>query len=99
MNSIKELISKIQERPSMYIGRRSISCLKAFLDGWYLRDPNNIDDIELMGKFQDWIEEEYNMKNTHSWDRILLFYSNDECSALELFFVKFNELISQLKTK
>ena len=94
MNSIENLVSKIQERPSMYLGRKTVSCLKAFLDGWYLRDPDNVLDSDLMGRYQEWIEDRYNKKDTHSWDRILLFYSEDEYDALQLFFETFNEFLS-----
>jgi hypothetical protein len=90
MDSIKELILTIKKRPAMYITRNSISCLKAYLDGWYFRSPESVSDGELMGDFQDWIVHEYKIKSEHSWDAILLFYSNDEYGALQLFFRKFD---------
>lgn len=80
----------------MYIGRNSISSLKAFLDGWYLRSPDTISDIEVMGEFQDWVCKKYKI-DTHSWDHILLFYSFDEYNALQEFFKQFELFLSERK--
>ena len=93
MNSIVELLELIKERPAMYIGRNSISCLKAFIDGWYLRNPSGIIDGHIMEEFQDYIEKKYNETSCRSWCDILLYNSQDENKALELFFEEFFSLI------
>ena len=94
-DSVVELIELIKRRPSMYITRNSISCLKAFIDGWFLRDPDNITDSEVMKNFQDWIENKYNIKSSHSWCDIILFYSQDESAALMKFFDEFQRWYNQ----
>lgn len=91
MNSIIELITQIKTRPAMYIGRNSISCLKAFIDGWYLRTPETVIDSTVMDDFQNWVEKKYNIKTSHSWCDIILFYSQDENDALSNFFREFDE--------
>jgi len=93
MASFKEVILKIKERPSMYLGTNSISCLKAFLDGWYFRDEEGVDDVELMNAFQTWIVNRFSVKGTQSYARIILFYSQDECSALKTFFELFDSFL------
>ncbi|WP_166923473.1 hypothetical protein [Flavobacterium poyangense] len=93
MNSIVEIVDKIKQRPAMYIGRNSIFCLKAFLDGWYLRSSNDVSDSGIMNEFQDRIVKKYDIKSAHSWCDILLFYSQDEGKALELFFNEFEEFL------
>jgi hypothetical protein len=90
MASFKEIILKIKERPSMYLGANSISCLKAFIDGWHFRDEGGVDDVELMNAFQTWIVNRFSVKGTQSYARIILFYSQDECSALTTFFELFD---------
>lgn len=91
MNSIREIISKIKKRPEMYIGQNSISCLKAFLDGWYLRDPDNVIDSEIMDNFQDWVESRYKSDSAESWANIILDHAKNETEALKLFFKEFDE--------
>lgn len=95
MNSIVELLKLVKERPAMYIGKNMISCLKAFLDGWYLRNPDGIIDVNIMGAFQDYIEKKYNQPSYRSWCDILLYISQDESIALDLFFEEFFRLIEQ----
>ena len=99
MDSIVDLILEIKKRPAMYLGHRKISCLKSFLDGWYLRNPKEIRDIEIMGEFQDWVEKKYDMRETHSWDRILMFNSPDEFGALELFFKELDDFLANSNVK
>lgn len=95
MASIVELIFSIKQRPAMYLGRNSISLLKAFLDGWYCHEPNTVADIEVMGDFQDWIARKYKIKTSHSWANILLFYSTDENDALQKFFEEFELFLAK----
>lgn len=90
MDSIKEIINKVKQRPEMFIGRHSILCLKAFLDGWYIRNPKGIIDDDIMGAFQDYIEIRYKEKDSISWCDILLKNSKDESDALNLFFKEFD---------
>lgn len=93
MDSIKELIALVKTRPAMYIGKRSITSLKAFLDGWYFRSPDTVEDIEVMSYFQEWIEKKYSIRSSHSWSEIILFYSQDECDALDTFFKEFETFL------
>ena len=81
LDSLKELIEAIKKRPAMYLTRNYISSLKAFLDGWYLRRPDEVLEPELMHHFQKWVEQKYNVTTTQTWASILLFYSVDECDA------------------
>ena len=90
-DSIVELIETIKARPAMFLGRNYISCLKAFLDGWYHRNATGVFDALFMDDFQSWIEKKYEVKSNHSWCDILLFYSGDECKALQNFFREFDE--------
>ena len=91
MDKIHELIKQIKKRPAMYLSSNYISCLKAFLDGWYIRDPDNVSDAHMMAEFQDWIEKRYKTKTSNSWSRIILFHSQDESDALDKFFDDYEE--------
>jgi hypothetical protein len=92
-STMLEMLAAIKQRPAMYLGRRYISCLKSFLDGWGLlayQHGINIED-ECMGAFQDWIVAKYGITSSQSWASIILFYSGDECNALDNFFTLFGE--------
>lgn len=88
MKSIVEMILLIKERPAMYISRKYISCLQAFITGWTLSNSENISDLYILDKFQDYVSKKYDVVTSHSWASILLFYSADEGDALNLFFYR-----------
>ncbi|NCJ06950.1 hypothetical protein GS597_10600 [Synechococcales cyanobacterium C] len=90
MSDFYELLQKVQQRPAMYLGKRSLSQLHAFLEGYLLaRREAKIpmtteeEDFEF---FQEWIERRFGQANTQSWSHIILFYSEDEADALNRFF-------------
>ncbi len=100
MIDIYELIEKIQKRPSMYLGKPSISNLRAFLAGYnFSRRAMNIPQTEQEIKFenfQEWIQNKFNITSSQSWDNIIIFYSEDEKDALNQFFDLFEEFRKNL---
>uniref|UniRef100_B8HUC0 Uncharacterized protein n=1 Tax=Cyanothece sp. (strain PCC 7425 / ATCC 29141) TaxID=395961 RepID=B8HUC0_CYAP4 len=98
MNLI-ELLANIKKRPSMYLGRKSLSHLRTFLDGYGLARrqlgiPISIEE-KSFEQFQKWIEHRFNQPATQSWDRIILFYAEDDSIALTRFFELFDEFWQQ----
>jgi hypothetical protein len=99
MSNFYELLQKVQQRPSLYLGKRSLSHLQVFLDAYtFARREMGIEPTEqeqYFEEFQDWIEQRFNQVDTQSWSRIILFYSEDESDALEKFFELFEEFLQQ----
>lgn len=91
--SLVELLAGIKQRPRMYLSKAYISCLQSFLNGWYYMAFYNSIAIQddCMGEFQKWIAAKHHVTTTHSWASIILFYSHDECDALNRFFELFEE--------
>jgi hypothetical protein len=88
------VIKQIKSRTAMYVGQRSISCLRAFLNGWEFAHEGKVDGASLMHDFQKWVARKCKVKAAHSWDRIILFESQDEADALEKLIVWFDEFCS-----
>ena len=82
---VQKVIEEIKKRPAMFLGYNSISCLKSFIDGMFYISYEKIEDKDFLINFQSYVENKYANFN-HSWDRILLSNSNNEESALNLFF-------------
>ena len=97
MNSLTELIATLEERPPMYIGQRSISCLAAYIDGWCDGREKPVDDAEKFHTFQNWLKKKFHVTTSQTWDRIILFQSQDESDALDNFFRLFREFETTLK--
>ena len=83
MPSIIEMVEKIKSRPTMYIGERSIECLRAFLEGWTIARSPSREDSEFMMGFQEWIQRQYDVHTSQSWAGIISFYSPDRSAALD----------------
>jgi hypothetical protein len=95
MNSIKQIIYQIREKPALYLPYNSIRCLKAFIMGWYTGNPDSINDFDLLeNEFMKWIHQKYNIE-IHSWDRTIEFFSSDEYKALNKFFELFEEFLME----
>ncbi len=98
MNSIVNIIHEIEKQPGLYLTGNSINLLNSFLSGFILRDPLTITDIHLMAQFQQWVEIKYDKMGSHSWVKIILFYSYDEFDALDNFFKNFNSFLAEKNT-
>lgn len=97
MNVI-ELIRMIKNRPAMYIGKHSIFCLKAFIDGWYFRNIDENVKIELMNDFSLWVNNLFfnGSELTCNWCEFLYKLSaNDESKALDKFFILFEQFLTE----
>ena len=95
MLDLYDLLGKIKQRSSLYLGKQSLSHLHVFLDGYtFARRQLGIPVTEQETKFeefQEWVENRFNQVDTQSWSRIILFYAEDEADALNRFFDLFEE--------
>ena len=79
----------------MYLGKKSIFSLQAFLDGYYFaRRELKVELTEQESEFQEflqWIRQKFNVETGQLWASIVLFHSADESKAVERFFNLFEE--------
>jgi cytochrome P450 len=96
---IYELLQKIRKRPDLYLGKPSLEHLQVFLDGYtFARRQLNLpltEQEQEFEKFQIWIEHKFNLPDTQSWTKIILFYSANERDALQRFFELLDEFIQE----
>ncbi|HBL12106.1 MAG TPA: hypothetical protein DD379_11995 [Cyanobacteria bacterium UBA11162] len=99
MNNFYDLLQKIKKRPSMYLGRHSIFSFLAFWCGYKIAQHQlGIHPTAQEQEFEEflkWIRERYEVHTSQSWASIILFYSEDEKTALDRFFELFEEFLSQ----
>ena len=81
--NIEELLNRISKRPTMYIGERSVHCLKAFLDGFVMGQEDHSESSVFMLEFQRWTEARYRISTTQSWAHIIAFFTSDQPAALD----------------
>ena len=92
-----ELLEKIKNKPSMYIGTKSIIKLKHFLDGvlcaLYCMNKQDASADFLQG-FQEWIQIRYDIASSHHWSSIINFFSSNEAEAFDMFYNHLAEFLS-----
>lgn len=94
-----DLIRNIQKRPAMYLGRASVSNLRTFLAGYcFARRQLGIPQTpqeQQFSEFPTWIQQKFNLTSNQTWDRIVIFFSQDDRTALEQFFQLFDEFVRE----
>ena len=102
MDKFYDLLNKIQKRPAMYLGKKSIFSLQAFLDGYYFaRREMGISLTEQESEFQfflKWIRAKFKVETGQLWPSIILFHSADETDAVERFFSLWQEFLEEKKS-
>ena len=94
-----EVIASIRRKPGLYLGRKSVSRLRAFLDG----DAYAFKKSGLAGKidpdldeFEKWLMANEGMRSQFRWERVILLYANqNEEIAFDLFFDRLDEWEAQ----
>ena len=91
-SALTRMLACIRKRPTMYLTQPTISCLRAFLDGWQLaREELGSEHDGTLARFQAWLEKRFDLRpgpNT-SWDSIIRFMSANEVEALDVAFELF----------
>ena len=95
MNEIDELLQALREKPGLYIGRKSLKLLTAFVTGYihcvYIREGIC---LKFLPGFQEFIEKKYGYYCGLGWSQIIEIYSVYEETAFDKFF----ELLDEFKT-
>lgn len=84
-NSIQDFVNKTRIKPALFIGEKSITKYRAFMDGWIFDKRSDIADINILKEFQIWIQKRFEIRSTHHWSQIILFYSLNEQEAFDRF--------------
>ncbi len=95
MLDLYDLIRNIQKRPAMYLGQADLTHLGAFLAGYFFaRRQSGIPETQQekeFAEFQNWVEKKFNVNYSQPWEKIIRFFSPDETTSLQQFFVLFQE--------
>jgi hypothetical protein len=91
MSGLYEILTKIQAKPGMYIGRPSVSDLFMFLVGYEfsrseLGIENTQEEEDFYGEFQPWLQKKLGITTVSSWAKMIMLYCHDERAGFEKFF-------------
>ena len=95
MLDLYDLIGNIEKRPGMYLGQADLTHLGAFLAGYFFaRRQSGIPETQQereFSEFQAWVEHKFDVNYSQPWGKISRFFSPDETTSLQQFFVLFHE--------
>lgn len=96
MSGVYSILSKIREKPGMYIGRPSVSDLFMFLVGYECRSSeleidNTEDSDDFYGEFQPWLQKKLGITTVSSWSKMIMLYCHSEKAGFEKFFSLLDE--------
>jgi hypothetical protein len=103
MSKLFEILSKIQTRPGMYIGRASVSDLFHFIVGFKtaLRELGvevTQEEMDFYREFQPWIQKKYHVSTSNSWAKIIMLYCSTEEDGFHTFYKLLDEFQKRNKT-
>lgn len=94
---VLELLNMVRRKPISYLGAKSITRLRCYLDGFAIGYDYPRYHQYLPG-FQDYIEKKYHWKSNDSFNNILLKCTDDEAKALDLFYKELDLFLKNHKT-
>lgn len=101
MQDIYGFMEKMERRPALYPGVKSITALRAYLNGYLAAlEEHNLPVDErgpLSPTFHDWVARRFGwVESTAGWNNIILAESGgDEGKAVDTFFVLLKEFRQQ----
>lgn len=92
------IIAKIQDirvKPQLHLAKATFPLLKAFIDGYAIREYELNGDAEcvILDDFQTFVEEHYQEKLALNWASIIQKHSESDKEAFSKFFELFDEYI------
>lgn len=92
MDELIEILQDIKVRPEIYLGKKSLELLKAFITGFMICQNKLIHsspDAIFLG-FQKYVEQKYGLETTHGWHSIIRFFTSSDEEAFDEFFLLFD---------
>lgn len=96
MSSIVLILKKIEEKPELYLGEKSLSKLRSFIDGYLTceQDNNLTNSSIVFQKFIDYFNNQYGLQSYSDYHMILYKEFKSESVAFDKFFELFNKFLN-----
>ncbi len=87
MEAIYKQLMVMKDRPGMYLGKKSLSLLGAYITG-YLDHQYESDSsfVSSFPSFNDFVHKYYNISTCQDWIKIITFHSSTDEDAVDVFY-------------
>lgn len=92
-----DLLRRLAERPVMYVGKRSIERIDAFLCGYAVCAYDHSIEIDGRNEYDEFLERKYTGGRRQRWSEILRENSESEEAAFALFVETLNEFMDETR--
>ncbi|MFD0675196.1 hypothetical protein [Cohnella sp. GCM10027633] len=99
MDILYKKLQQIKQKPALYIGKKSLPLLRAFLDGYIeyhneTNEPNEPNNF-FISEFNEYLQRRFNVSRSHGWVEIIIFFSINEDAAFDAFFLLLDDFFSE----
>ncbi|MCD1258185.1 hypothetical protein B5M42_004945 [Paenibacillus athensensis] len=97
MDILYKKIQQMKQRPAMYMGRKSLHLLQAYLNGYiaYHNEVHDEPNYFFLPELQEYVQQRYNLHTTHSWASLITFFSGSDEDAVDIFYKLLDEFFSE----
>ena len=96
---VKLLLKDIKQQPALYLGKKSLDRLAAFLAGYSycMYKYQNISCQTLPG-FQEYISDYFKIKTAHNWSSIIISNFKSDEEAFDNFYILLEQFYGEIWT-
>lgn len=97
LDKLYNQLQQIRQNPIIHLGQKSLQLLKAYIDGYVQYHVEISDESKcfFLPKFQEYVQQHYNISKTHSWVPLITFYSSSDANAFDNFYELLDEFFSE----
>lgn len=98
MNTVFDLLNRVQKSPGMYLGHPSVNSLFMFLNGYEVAKADmgvelTAEENNFYEEFQPWLQRKLGVRSVTSWAKLIMLSCHDERAGFEKFF----ELLAEFR--
>ena len=98
MDNLYKSLMEIRKLPELYIGKKSLDRLYAYINGFLdCQQRLGYDYHSCLDGFQEFIKEKYNLGTDHDWASLISFFCTTDEAAMRTFWNFFDEFMNSKK--
>ena len=98
MIGFMQLLDNIKDRPSLFLGQKSVTLLRPFIDGYLTLHPNQEEIFQFLHDFSLWLLDQHSITLNIAWEQILREKYDDK-EGFEQFFLQFEKFVQLASTQ